>query len=185
MDCEASSLDEGGYPIEVAWLDTNGVGTSMLVRPIPAWTVWSEDSQAIHGLSRRMLGERGSDVREVVSEFRGAVGSELIATDGLAFDRHWTTMLCEAARTRWRPNLVDSGEVIAGEAQRLLTLREHGYGNAQLMELARRILREAEPDEDGIGRIHRALDDALALRAIWMRVRDLVDLELAAKPSPT
>ena len=52
LDFEASSLGKQGYPIEVAWVLSNGEEESHLIRPDPTWTDWDLKAEAIHGIAR-------------------------------------------------------------------------------------------------------------------------------------
>ena len=42
LDFEASSLEKGGFPVEVGWVLEDGAEEAHLIRPAPDWTVWSE-----------------------------------------------------------------------------------------------------------------------------------------------
>ena len=55
LDFEASSLEKGGFPVEVGWVLQDGAEEAHLIRPAPDWTVWSEEAEAIHRLSRARL----------------------------------------------------------------------------------------------------------------------------------
>ena len=52
LDFEASSLEKGGFPVEVGWVLEDGTEEAHLIRPAPDWTVWSAEAEAIHHLPR-------------------------------------------------------------------------------------------------------------------------------------
>ena len=56
---QASSPDDASGPIDVGYVEEQGIGTGSLIRPEPGWTDWSMGSQAVHGISRLELQERG------------------------------------------------------------------------------------------------------------------------------
>ena len=58
LDVEASSLADGSFPIEVAWVDETGQGEHYLIRPAPRWLdgagfplAWNVGSERLHGIS--------------------------------------------------------------------------------------------------------------------------------------
>lgn len=58
VDFEASSLQPGGYPIEIGWCSGQGWGTSHLIRPHPDWIAtgsWDASMQIVHGISMEHL----------------------------------------------------------------------------------------------------------------------------------
>src|SRR5215831_9648548 len=61
LDCEASSVDEHhSYPIEVGWCFAESCkAESHLILPHPDWLDWDPQSQELHGLSRKILFEKG------------------------------------------------------------------------------------------------------------------------------
>src|SRR5690606_41951734 len=61
LDFEASSLSERSYAIEVGWVFADGREEDHLIRAAPEWTDWDPSAEAIHGISRNELLERGRD----------------------------------------------------------------------------------------------------------------------------
>jgi hypothetical protein len=66
LDCEASSLGDTSFPIEVAWVDWHGHGEQHLIRPAPVWLDsdgrfkdWSAGAERLHGLALGHLLEHG------------------------------------------------------------------------------------------------------------------------------
>lgn len=56
FDIEASSLGPDSYPIEVGWVSVKPndeiVSGAMLIKPAADWTDWSQEAEAVHGISR-------------------------------------------------------------------------------------------------------------------------------------
>jgi DNA polymerase III epsilon subunit-like protein len=101
LDFEASSLDESGYPIEVAFVlgTAKGIAAefSTLIKPRPGWDgkkAWSEASQHIHGLSRNDL-DTGMDADKVCDLLDLVLGGLSVAVDGGTFDTFWLERLYE------------------------------------------------------------------------------------------
>ena len=103
IDFEASSLGVGSYPIEVAWTSDDGVGVEEhLINPDSApdledWKSWSWASQAVHGISREELIERGEDVRAVAKRMNEVLRGRKVYSDAVKRDRHWCERLFCAA----------------------------------------------------------------------------------------
>lgn len=140
LDYEASSLSDRSYPIEAGWAiiaaDLSISSGTMLIRPHQRWTDWSDKSQSIHGINRKMLAEGGSACREVAEHlaglFNGLPGAVLSADPD--YETFWSDRLYEAAGVQrlWTISSfhaalataltnADGGEV--AEARRALTSR--------------------------------------------------------------
>ena len=107
IDFEASSLDEGTYPIEVGvcrWTSPHATieGWSTLIAPVAAWREhgsWWPSSQDIHGIRREEL-DGGMSPTEAVSALNGIVGGGAAFRDGGGHDEHWARMLARASGVR-------------------------------------------------------------------------------------
>lgn len=99
IDFEASSLNAGSFPIEVAWSAPDGTIESHLISPagIAVWTDWSTDAEAIHGLSQKQLIEEGRSPAWVYSRLRSAAITGPLYSDCPYFDDDWLVKLCTAA----------------------------------------------------------------------------------------
>lgn len=168
LDCEASSIDEqGSYPIEVGWCfaDTEEAESHLII-PHPDWLDWDPQSQELHGLSRKILfqqGEPGPDVARRLIE--ALAGADVYADSEL--DGIWITKLCEAAGIapppaigRFEALLFDMVPADLGEVSRTALIQE-----------SRRLADHLAP------RAHRAVPDALHLRAWHRAILRLVGLE--------
>jgi len=100
VDFEASSLRAESYPIEVAWNDPGGTIQAHLINPlpVPSWTDWSEDAQAVHGITRHELSRNGRDPAWVC-ECLDLVGpGQTLFSDAPEFDGAWMRELYRGSR---------------------------------------------------------------------------------------
>jgi hypothetical protein len=146
IDFEASCLPQYGrsFPIEVGIASPLGWNQSWLIRPHLTWEgwQWSQDAEAVHGISLERLYREGLDVRLVARLLRSAIGDSQVIADSL-FDDDWSRTLFHAAGERRHitvNSISDWPEFQAVEAMRL--------------EAAIRAADMAGP------RRHRAADDA-------------------------
>lgn len=110
IDFDASSLDDGTYPIEVGvcrWdFPAKPIkGWSMLIKPISAWKdhgSWCQSSQSIHGIKPDDL-INGDTPTNVVSVLNDILGTNTAFCDGGEHDLHWAWMLSRASgvRPKW------------------------------------------------------------------------------------
>lgn len=107
IDFEASSLDEGTYPIEVGvcrWTSPAASieGWSALIAPIPAWREhgsWSPASQEVHGIRREELDD-GISPTDAVAALNAITAGHAAFCDGGGHDEHWARMLARASGVR-------------------------------------------------------------------------------------
>lgn len=98
IDVEASGLHFDAYPIEIAIL-ANGAIHSWLIKPEPAWTYWSADAEAMHGISRDLLLREGlppalvaENINRILQDSTGIVYS-----DAAQWDEDWVNTLFAVA----------------------------------------------------------------------------------------
>lgn len=119
-DVEASGLYGGSHPIEVGWaiVDDQGRITSEahLIRPEPGWTGWSNESEAVHGISRQMLADTGRPATEVVARMESVLTSRTVLSDSPRADEAWTDKLYAAAGVPARIEVCDADIVLNGAA---------------------------------------------------------------------
>ena len=104
LDFEASGLGEYTYPIEVgiAWWtepDAPIESWSTLIRPTREWQetfVWSEASQAIHGIEPHELAH-GMSPAEALDAANRRIGARIAFCDGGGHDLRWLAHLADAA----------------------------------------------------------------------------------------
>jgi hypothetical protein len=190
LDFEASSLADGSFPIEVAWVDRNGQGEHYLIRPAAAWLdaagnplAWGADSERIHGISFAALLVEGVAHDRVAKRVAHVLGSgdAQVYSDGSESDGYWMRRLLGAADIRFPVPVLDVQTLYASACRPLLTLlppegvdgrwrAEQRIGN-----LAREVVAAAEEAEHVRSRVqHRALPDAESLWRTWRAIRDQV-----------
>src|ERR1700761_5898645 len=94
LDIEASSLDSGSYPIEIAWIDKDGQGESHLIQPHWSWSGWSPASEAIHHITQDMLRD-ATPAADVARRTQGVLMGCIVISDEPAFDQYWLAMLLD------------------------------------------------------------------------------------------
>lgn len=116
LDVEASSLDDGSYPIEVGvavWRapETPILGWSTLIRPTADWTRrghWSRKAAAVHGIRGEDLRDHGRPPKEVATTLDAMLAPGAVAwCDGGDYDRYWIDRLFAATETAPRFRLGD------------------------------------------------------------------------------
>lgn len=121
IDFEASSLEEGSYPIEV------GVGIwnaprdpillwSTLIRPAWNWSLnghWSRRSEGVHGIPQAELAN-GKDPSEVARILNDRVSARVAWCDGGPYDAYWLRTLYAAAGCAPSFSLMDLGALFIG-----------------------------------------------------------------------
>ncbi|MGF7168404.1 DNA polymerase III epsilon subunit-like protein [Sphingobium xanthum] len=158
IDFEASCLPQFGrsFPIEVGIASSHGWSRSWLIQPHESWAGWdwTQEAQALHGLTTEKLNGEGLPVQDVVRLLRMAVGSSDVIADSY-LDDDWSRTLFDAA----------------GEAEHLPV---HCLADLQAFhEIDPQRLRQAIAEADlQRTRRHRAEDDAR-----WL-VRMLRELDL-------
>jgi len=115
IDCEASSLHRGSYPIEVGWATVSvirggqpGAGgwadglayittESHLIKPPREWDPdglnWSWESEQVHKLSRQDLLRFGKEPAIVAARLNAALDGQLIFSDNPGYDGMWLSRL--------------------------------------------------------------------------------------------
>lgn len=152
IDFEASCLPQVGrsFPIEVGIATPDGWCRSWLIRPHARWAdwQWSEDAQALHGLTLERLHDEGMEPAAVAACLREAVGDRLLVADSV-LDDYWSRTLFDAA-----------GEPAHLPVTSLGTLpRFHAVDPARIEAAV------ASADRNRLNR-HRAADDARWLASL-------------------
>lgn len=170
LDFEASSLSRESYPIEVGWVREDGVAEDHLIRPAPGWTDWDPSAEAIHGLTREVLLDRGEPHGEVARRVMEALAPHEVFASAPSWDGKWLSVLLRAAGfPRHALRLRDTKEADQQAAIEILAAEGPGAGLAT--EVAQ-IVRQARGRLAGPP-VHRALADARQEFAIWLEVRRL------------
>lgn len=155
IDFEASCLPRHGlsYPIEVgiAAVGTgDGKAQSWLIRPHDDWVGWhwSEEAEALHGLSLDQVNRYGLPVETVLAELAAACDGRRMVADSM-IDQYWLDTLADAAGQAV-PFLIDHVSMLLDEHR----ADEQRIGAAVAFADARHAAR------------HRAASDALWLAAL-------------------
>jgi hypothetical protein len=96
LDCEASSLSQNSYPIEIAWVGMDGQGESYLIKPEPDWTDWSPVAERLHGIRRATLEAKGTPVGQVAKRMIAALAGTRVVSDNPEFEHFWVVRLLAA-----------------------------------------------------------------------------------------
>lgn len=93
LDIEASAFGRGSYPIEVGVVLPDGEAHCHLIRPEADWTRWDESAEAVHGIPRRVIEERGRPVDEVAQVLNLLLEGQTVYSDAWSFDNTWLSLL--------------------------------------------------------------------------------------------
>ncbi|WP_186392807.1 MULTISPECIES: hypothetical protein [unclassified Pannonibacter] len=159
IDFEASSLNDGSYPIEFGYCDLDMNSGGFLIRPETEWTDWHPEAASAHGIPRELLFASGIPAHEAAERVNYmADGGRSFLCDGGASDQRWYEVLFRAT----------------GVVPEIMTLRDFdfrlstavGFVRSQA-ESVRDLGFLVEMRETGILKSpHRAEQDARALAAM-------------------
>lgn len=97
IDLEASGFGRGSYPIEVGVALEDGRTRCFLIRPVPEWTHWDTEAEAMHGISRDLLLSHGQPVRQVAEQLNELLLYKMVYSDAWGHDQSWLALLFDAA----------------------------------------------------------------------------------------
>ncbi len=160
IDVEASGFGRGSYPIEVGVALASGQTACYLIRPLPEWTHWTDEAEALHGISRAVLVERGQPAADIACALNDLLDGRVVYSDAWGFDSSWLALLhaCSGIPASYK---IDSLIRLLSEAQQSAW--------ADLKTQARTRLKLDR---------HRASADALVLQATYMLSLELDDAPL-------
>lgn len=174
LDFEASSLSERSYPIEVGWVFEDGREEDHLIRPAPEWTDWDPSAEAIHGISRNELLERGRDHTAVAQRMVEVLAGHDICASAPSWDGKWLSALLRASGIPRRTLRLRGSDEVLEEATRSIlaeVLPDDELDRAATDLLTRNEIAQPHP-------AHRALADAQQERQRWIALRKAAE-ELA------
>ncbi len=99
IDVEASNFGQGGYPIEVGFIRSDGFSYCRLIKPQNDWTHWDAAAERVHGIPRQVLENRGQEVQVVAAELNEHLSGSTVYSDAWGQDFAWLSNLFEAAET--------------------------------------------------------------------------------------
>lgn len=152
IDIEASGFGRGSYPIEVGFALEDRTVHSFLVKPAPSWQHWSEEAEAIHGISRETLINKGRSARDIALIMNDMLRGKVLYSDAWSFDSSWMGRLFDEAGLvqRFRIETIN----------KLLTPKQmDGW----------QVTKEALWHATALDR-HRAANDVLVLQETYLRV---------------
>lgn len=100
IDCEASSLNDDSYPIQIAWVDLEtDQHDSFYIRPDPTWDDWDEYAEhQIHGLSRSFIEHNGLPLQKACERLLNTFKQgDMLFSDAPDYDSFWLNRLMETA----------------------------------------------------------------------------------------
>lgn len=168
IDFEASSLEPGSYPVEVAWSDCHGEIESHLINPyaIDDWTDWDPCAQDVHGLSRSYLSQHGKHPFTVAKRMNKMLADKIVYCDGGEFDKNWCYTLFSAVGLTSKFELYDVQKIWHDELSDEYLLRDRLCQNnlADIKNQAR--------IQCGLP-AHRAGNDVAYLVELWRIIQEL------------
>lgn len=100
VDVEASGFGHDSYPIEIGVALDGGRRFCTLILPEGGWIHWDHEAEALHGITRDVLGVHGRPVGEVASQLNALLAGRTVYSDGWVVDKTWIITLFHAARQR-------------------------------------------------------------------------------------
>lgn len=152
LDIEASGFGPASYPIEVGVVLPNGDSHCYLVRPHPTWSHWDESAEALHGISRQVLVERGRPVREVASILNLVLDRMVVYSDAWNYDNRWLSLLYYHAETPQTWHLAGLNSILSKPQMDAWTT------------IKAEVIAEMDVER------HRASTDARVLQLTWQRI---------------
>ena len=97
IDIEASGFGRGSYPIEIGYFMPDGQSFCTLIRPDVGWSHWDSSAEAVHGISRDVLGAHGKPLIDVCLALNRQLRGQRIYCDAWAYDYVWLSVMYDAA----------------------------------------------------------------------------------------
>ncbi|MFC6671890.1 exonuclease domain-containing protein [Marinobacterium aestuariivivens] len=141
LDIEASGLSPISYPIEIGLVNGEQEYQRLII-PEESWEHWNVKSEALHGLSRQDLYEKGKSVDVVAKELNELLASKIVYSDHEDWDSFWLRRLFETVGREQKFYVMDINTLL--DSSNLKTF----------------VTRFDELKEAKDHRTHRALDDA-------------------------
>lgn len=133
----------------------NGERYCRLIKPQPEWQHWDENAEALHGIQRQLLLEKGTSADQVAQELNCLLAGNTVYSDGWVVDSPWLIKLHHDTQIAMQYR-ISSLEMILTEAQ--MQIWHHTRSDLQ--------------DESSLPR-HRASTDASIIQHTYMATRHL------------
>ncbi|AKH21613.1 hypothetical protein [Sedimenticola thiotaurini] len=152
IDIEASGFGRDSYPIEVGVVLPDRHCYCYLIRPATHWTHWDSKAEAVHGISRQLLLEKGVAPKQVAEQLNQLLQGRKVYTDAWGHDISWIGKLFDLTGIIQRFNLeslrglIDEGQIALWHPTKAAVIAE--------LNLTR----------------HRASTDAMILQETYRRI---------------
>lgn len=154
IDVEASGFGRGSYPIEIGFALEDREVHSYLIKPAAQWTHWSDEAEAIHGISRQQLQDEGLTPRDLALLLNERLRGKTLYTDAWSFDSSWIGRLFEEAELVQRFRMETINKLLSPQEM------EMWQGTKK------NLWQELNIDR------HRAANDVRVLQETYLRVTD-------------
>lgn len=114
LDIEASGLMPGSFPIEAAWITSEGAG-GVLISPSGVWdeSRWDADAEAMHGITVNELKRKGRHPKVAAAGLEAALRGKLVFSDSPDHDAAWADMIHEAGRVERSYRIESVGKLLS------------------------------------------------------------------------
>ncbi|MCW8944460.1 MAG: hypothetical protein OQL27_06775 [Sedimenticola sp.] len=89
IDIEASGFGRYSYPIEVGIVMPDKKSFCNIICPPDEWTYWDKSAEAVHGITRELLLDKGKSPNEVADKLNQLLQGTKIYTDAWSHDISW------------------------------------------------------------------------------------------------
>jgi hypothetical protein len=136
LDIEASKFDKEGFPVEVGFIRSDGFCYCCLIKPQSGWTNWDAEAEKVHGISRNILDNCGSKVKDVARILNQHLAGYNVYSENAGSDSAWLEDLFKEAEIKMEfklsalPELLTDSQKTAWQTTRqrvekMLGLRRH------------------------------------------------------------
>ena len=104
-----------------------------LIRPEPDWTHWDPGSEALHGITKQLLFEKGLPIKSVCRGLNTLLEGKTVYSDNWGFDQTWISLMFECANVYARFNIesiltiLSESQVLRWDATKDATLSACGF----------------------------------------------------------
>ena len=89
IDIEASGFGRHSYPIEVGIVLPDRESHCYIIRPPANWSYWDPEAEAVHGIPRSLLLEKGLPPVEVAVSLNRLLSGQTVYSDAWGHDLSW------------------------------------------------------------------------------------------------
>ncbi|MCG8427786.1 MAG: hypothetical protein MI754_10565 [Chromatiales bacterium] len=155
IDIEASGFGSKSYPIEIGVVTPDKKGHCFLIKPAETWQYWDNSAEQMHGITQRILYDRGKPVEEVAHTLNMLFRGQTLYSDAWGHDISWLGKLFDICNIPQLFRLDSIRSLISDEQAAIWHPTKDQI--LQRMNLTR----------------HRASSDARALQETYLKVSQL------------